>query len=185
MIYDGYAWKHELRLKMRQIAKFNTKSYFDKSFDLSYHKIESAILFSAFIIRMLIESQKLSDDADKYTMNVKEYLPKISINRLHHWCEEDEYDWGNFASIVVPGKSICNQLIHSYVLRLIFQEDAESIGFFVSSDYDRNKKLIEVSIEDWMKYVDVIISDNVVAVETQFDKKKDDYIVIKKVRGNW
>ena len=68
-------------------------------------------------------------------------------------------------------------------MQLLFKEDDAVIGFFVSSDYDRNKGLLEVSIEDWMQYMDLIISDDVVEREMCFDEAKDDYRIIKKERG--
>lgn len=185
MIYDSYAWKRELRSKKRQITKNNTILDFEKNFDLAYHKVESAILYSAFIIRKLIESEKLSNEADEYWLTTKKYLPTKHIDRLHHWCDEDEYNWEKFATQNTEGKKICNQLIHSYVLRLVFEEEGAVIGFFVSSDYDRNKGLLEVSLEDWIKYMDMIIGDSVVEIDTHFDEKKADYIVTKKVKGIW
>lgn len=84
MIYDSYAWKRELYLKKRQLNKYNSKLAFDKNFDLAYHKVESVILYSAFIIRKLIESEKLSATADAYSVVVKKYLPVKHIDRLHH-----------------------------------------------------------------------------------------------------
>lgn len=185
MIYDSYAWKRELRLKKNQLIKHNSKSAFDKNFDLAYHKVESAILYSAFIIRKLIESEKLSTVADAHSLSAKNYLPIKRIDRLHHWCDEDCYDWEKSGSQTMTGKNICNQLIHSYVMQLLFEEDAAVIGFFVSSDYDRNKGLFEVSLEDWIQYMDLIISDSVVAQEMHFDKNKNDYRITKKERGQF
>lgn len=169
---------------MRQLIKFNINAAFEKNFELSFHKVESAILYSAFIIRKLIESEKLSDDADNYSLVVKAYLPKRRIDRLHHWSDEDEYDWDKYASDFILGKYICNQLIHSYVLQLRLLDNDAASGFLVSSDYNRNNRLIEVSIVDWINYIDMIIKDDVVDVQIYFDKKKDDYITSHKKRGN-
>ena len=185
MIHDSYAWKRDLYLKKRKLIKYNSKLAFDKNFDLAYHKVESVILYSAFIIRKLIESEKLSATADAYSVVVKKYLPVKHIDRLHHWCDEDRYDWDKSISKTITGKNICNQLIHSYVLQLLFEEDGAAIGFFVSSDYDRNKGLIEISLEDWLRYMNIIISDSVVTTEAHFDKNKDDYIFVRKERGKW
>lgn len=185
MLYDSYAWKRELRLKKRQLLKYNSKSAFDDNFDLTYHKVESAILYSAFIIRKLIESEKLSNIADTYSLTTKNYLSIKRIDRMHNWCDEDCYDWEKSISKTVPGKKICNQLIHSYVMQLLFEEAAAAIGFFISSDYDRNKGLVEVSLEDWIQYMDLVISDNIVAMEMHFDENKNDYRITKKERGQF
>lgn len=44
-------------------------------------------------------------------------------------CDEDRYDWDKSISQTITGKNICNQLLHSYVLQLLFEEDAVVIGF--------------------------------------------------------
>lgn len=185
MIYNSHAWKGELSLNQRQLIKHNSKAAFDRNFDLAYHKVESAILYSAFIIRKLIESEKLSTISDAHSIIIKKYLPIKHIDRLHCWCDEDYYNWDKSISKTMLGKNICNQLIHSYVMQLHFKEDNAVVGFFVSSDYDRNKGLFEVSIEDWMQYMDLVISDDVIARKMCFDETKDDYRAIKKERGQW
>ena len=113
MIYDSYAWKRELHLKKQQLLKNSSKEAFDKNYDQAYHKVESAILYSAFIIRKLIESEKLSTIADMHSIIIKKYLPIKRIDRLHCWCDEDYYNWDKSTSKTILGKNICNQLIHS------------------------------------------------------------------------
>lgn len=184
MVYDSWKWKMELREKKRQLLRYNTKKNFDNNFEGTHFKIERALLYSAFIIRILIESEKLSNDADIYNLNISYNIPKKNIDRLHRWLEEDEYDWDNTINKLVVGKNICNWLIHSYVFKFLFEDNGVILGFFVSSDYDRNKVLYSVSLEEWIKYMDFIISDEVISVSSHFDEKRSDYIVKEKIRGN-
>jgi hypothetical protein len=93
MVYESWEWKKELREKKRQLLRYNTKKNFDHDFEGTCFKTERALLYSAFIIRVLIESEKLSNDADTYCMNVSYNMPKKNIDRLHRWIDEDEYDW--------------------------------------------------------------------------------------------
>ena len=117
MVYDSWEWKRELREKKKEILRYNTKENFDHHFDSTYFKVERALLYSATIIRILIESQKLSDDIDQYKINVSKNEPIKHIDRLHRWLDEDEYNWDNTAHEKVYGKNVCNWLIHSYVFR--------------------------------------------------------------------
>jgi len=184
MVYDSWKWKTELREEKRQLIRYNTKKNFDKNFEGTYFKIERALLYSAFIIRILIESEKLSNDADIYNLNVSYNIPRKNIDRLHRWLEEDEYDWDNTINKPVVGKNVCNWLIHSYVFKFLFEENGVILGFFVSSDYDRNKVLYSVTLEEWINFIDFIISDDVISVSSHFDKKREDYIIKEKIRGN-
>ena len=70
----------------------------------------------------------------------------------------------------------------AYVFFLIHGEDGRVEGFGVSSDYDRNKSLYRVSLEDWLKYIDFIAMDDIVAMDLHFSKEKNDYIITKKER---
>lgn len=184
MVYDSWKWKTELREKKRQLLQYNTKKNFDNDFEGTHFKVERALLYSAFIIRILIESEKLSSNADMYNMNVSYYIPKKNIDRLHRWVEEDEYDWNNTISKTIIGKNICNWLIHSYVFNFSFEENGSILGFLVSSDYDRNKGLYSISLEEWLKFIDFVISDDIISVSSHFDTKKADYIIKEKIRGD-
>ncbi len=136
------------------------------------------------IIRVLIETQKLSDDVDEYSINVSKNNPIKSIDRLHKWLAEDEYDWEHIYLETVKGREISNWVLHSYVFSFLFEEKGNIIGFYVSSDYDRNKVLYRVQLNDWINFMDFVISDDVVETSAKFDEKRFDYIYYKKKRGD-
>ena len=74
-------------------------------------------------------------------------------------------------------------MIHSYVFRFQFDDNGVVSGFFVSSDYDRNKALYTISLADWINFVDSVITDDVVELVATFDDKRSDYIYRIKKRG--
>lgn len=74
-------------------------------------------------------------------------------------------------------------MIHSYVFRFQFDDNCVVSGFFVSSDYDRNKALYTISLADWINFVDSVITDDVVELVATFDDKRSDYIYRIKKRG--
>lgn len=184
MVYESWEWKKELHRKRRQLILHNTKENFDRNFNKACFQLEQAILYSALIIRILGESEKLSKDADTYAINVSCFAPIKHIDRLHRWMDEDEYDWENTETKTVLGKKVCNWLIHSYVFNFLFEEDGSVKGFYVSSDYDRNKVLNLIAFKDWVKYLDFIISDELVAMSMHINEEKSDYIIKDKVRGS-
>lgn len=176
MVHESWEWKKELRDKKRQLLRYNTSENFDRNFESTCFKMERALLYSAMIIRVLIESQKLSDDVDIYSITVSKNNPTKNIDRLHRWLEEDEYDWKHTCSETVLGKNVCNWILHSYVFSFLFEENGNILGFMVSSDYDRNKALYTVTLDAWINFMKFVISDDVVSLSAKFDEKRSDFI---------
>ena len=185
MVRESYPWKRDLKRRKLVIQKHNTAEYFERDKDATYTVIEKAIFYSAFIIRKLVDcGGKLSDEADKYKIHVKSIKPLRRVDSLHRWPEEDSHDWDNEKSQTVAGKNICNWLIHSYLFFAEYQENGPMHSFFVSSDYDRNKMLYKVSIDDWMGYIDFIASDEIVSLVSRYDISIDDFSYTRKERGH-
>lgn len=183
MIHESYPWKRDLLQRKRLIQKYNRLELLEKEDDKAYTILEKSIFSSAFIIRKLVDCKgKVSDDVDQYTFRLKKIVPQKNIDLLHHWPNEKSHNWGHEEICTALGKDICNWLIHSFVFVLYYDsEKAESFG--VSSDYDRNKNLYIVSIDDWTKYMEFVGTDYVVAVNMHYDKNKNNYIFTKKERG--
>lgn len=123
---------------------------------------------------------KMSDNADKYNINVKIINSLKKINKFTT-PDDKSYDWSNSKMRKVKGKKICNFLIHSYLFILSENEFGVVNGFFVSSDYDHDKFLYEVSLVDWIEYINFISNDDIVKMIAKYDQS--DYIFTKKKRN--
>jgi hypothetical protein len=176
MFYNSFDWKKELSTQARKLKLLKHKYWFNSI----SHKVDRAILLSAIIIRKLIESDKLSNSADEYKLQAYTYAPRRHVDKLHRWVEDGDYEWGEHKKVLIPAKDICNSIIHSYTYSLYFTESRKLVGFFVSSDFDRNKLLYEVDFDSWIKYLEYIANDDVIAIDLHFNEKKDDYISSKK-----
>ena len=82
------------------------------------------------------------------------------------------------------GKNICNSIIHSYVYCLFLDEKTNIGGFFVSSDFDRNKLLYQVNLNSWIDFLEYIVDDDVAATTFHFNKGKKEYVSRRKVKGS-
>jgi len=183
MLYESHPWKQDLLRRKYLITKYNSFEQFEKNSDAAYTVIEKAIFYSAFIIRKLIDCKsKLSDEADNYKFQVQARKPLKQIDLMHRWPESDSHDWENEISITINGREICNWLIHSYVFFTMEDEDVPVSHFCVSSDFDRNKYLYMISMDDWIKYIDFIGKDYVAEIDMHYDEKKKDFIFGKKTR---
>jgi hypothetical protein len=182
MIYESHPWKQELRHWSKQIEKYNNTSCFDNRFDSTYTIIEKCIMYSAFITRKLVECEKLSNNADLYAFQIKAYKPLKEVDRLHIWLNEDSHNWEHPFQMSVLGKNICNWIIHSYIFYLQFEKSGHVIGFYISSDYDRNKYLYEINLKSWLDYLNYVSADHVVTQTSHYDSNKRDYIISEKER---
>lgn len=185
MILESWPWKQDLRRRKSLLVKYNTPKHFSSNYEGTYTVIEKSIFYSAFIIRKLIDcGGKLSDEADLYSINIRSIRPLKHIDIMHRWPEEDSHDWEHECSVTVKGKDICNWLIHSYLFFVDSDESGKIKSFYVSSDYDRNKALYKILLSDWIAYIDFIVSDDIVQINSHFDNKKGEYLFTRKMRGD-
>lgn len=170
--------------RKRIIQQYNHADLHDEEDDRAYTVIEKAIFYSAFIIRKLIDcTGKTSDEVDKYIFHLKGVRPRKRIDLLHCLPDNNTHDWGHEETYTKPGTDICNWLIHSYIFFLSHDESGAIDSFYVSSDYDRNKVLYRIELNDWLAYMDFVGKDYVIASCMHADHKKKDYTYTKKERG--
>ena len=184
MIHESYPWKQDLLRRKSLIIRYNKSEQFEKNDEKTFTVLEKSLFYSAFIIRKLIDCKgKLSDEADNYSLVIEKRIPTEEINQLNRWVDEETHDWEHPIKETVQGKNICNWLIHSYVFSFSINDSGIVGGFLVSSDYDRNKSLYFVPIDEWLNYMEYIGKDNVVYSAMHYDDKLRDYKYTQKKRG--
>jgi hypothetical protein len=102
-----------------------------------------------------------------------------------NWHRIDElYDFltSNIEKLLL--KSICNQLIHSYVFMTSFNENNQLTGILFSSDRYCNKKLFSVDINDVIEILRKVGSNYPNLVTSIYDEKKKDYIITSRMMKN-
>lgn len=186
MVYESFPWKQDLYRRRNEIVEYNTADHFVEDDEKTYTILEKGIFYSAFIIRKLIDcGSKTSGEVDHYSIPIIMYKPLKEINRYSRWPDEKTYDWDHYERGQANGKDVCNWLIHSYVFFLCHDgENGPMTGFFVASDFDRNKVLYYIEIDDWLKYIDFVATDDIEESYEQYDEKKKDYVYLTKKRGN-
>lgn len=166
------------------ILKYNRTGPLVADDDRAYTIIEKAILYSAFIIRKLIDCKvKVSDEIDQYIFHLKGVRPVKQIDLMHRWLDADTHNWEHEETYTKLGTEICNWLIHSYVFLLSYDENDTVDSFYVSSDYDRNKMLYRIELNDWLAYMDFVGKNYVAAICMHADENKKDYVCTLKARG--
>lgn len=184
MIWETYPWKQDLNRKKRQLLKYNTQEYLLQNEDKAYTIIEKAIFYSAFIIRKLVDCKgKTSDEVDNYSLKVFTIKPRKEITQTCIWPKEGSHDWDNERKGTIKGVKLCNSLIHSFIFSVVYDENGVIDSFVVSSDYDKNKVLYRVPLSEWIKYIDFVVSDDIVRLVSHYDIKTKDFEYTRKERG--
>ena len=72
---------------------------------------------------------------------------------------------------------LCNQVIHSYIYKEVFEEEGLLTGIFISSDRERNRKLYFIAMTELIRLFAKIGKDYPSRGEFEFDPSTGDYIV--------
>jgi hypothetical protein len=172
MIFESHVWKSELARDLRTVRRYiqKAKSLYRKrnsddaeaAFERAAVAIEKFAFTSAFIIRKLSESMKLSDELEATPLPIQAFArirPNDSIDFLNRHKIEKYYNMKSPRRMSIAPAKLCNALIHSFV----FEVALDSILF--NSDWTKNRELLQVELEDFFSFIQSVISDDIVAMK--------------------
>lgn len=159
MIYESHPWKQSLLKDADIIERWSVKQTHSEYRSML---IEKKIFLSAFAIRRLIESHKITDKNQKLSIPCHKFIAKKSnIDLLNRHDLERHYKFNSGRKHSLRIGFLCNQIIHSFVFEFLIEDAGSSIqGFFVCSDMEKNKALYEVRICDYLSWIRAIGNDN-------------------------
>lgn len=173
MIWESHYWKDDL---LKQAASLRKRIGQKRWPDASLARCEQTIMLGAYSIRKLIESRKLTDAVCKISLKAFQYPPTgRAVTFTNHHRLEVLYGLNEEKKTSIGLRSFCDQLIHSYVFALWFEDSFT--GRFLSSDRDRNKQLLAVPIMEIINSFEAVGNDDVVNMRAEFDAKSGDYVV--------
>lgn len=169
MIVDGY-WRKELsssRLKLNLWSFFNQVIQ-TKRFE---HSINKEILFSAVVIRKIIEDDKIARaeirqnkmkepgfELVKYRVPIRTY-PFIGDELwISHKVSVEDYDNESAQEIKLDLDILCNKIIHSYIWSIVYLgKKTYGVGF--ASDKEKVEKLYLLKMSDWIDTLQFCINE--------------------------
>ncbi len=145
MIHESYYWKKELYNDFITISKIRqNKRIYEKSFV----KLERALMMGAFIIRKLDEAQKIPPDFLYRQETLEFFVNKGEIVDHMNWHKIDEhYDLSTRTKQTRNWKYILNQLIHSFTLVYVFDDENKLDGIFINTDNTKKDALLYLPIK--------------------------------------
>ncbi len=200
MVHDSYYWRKEL-IKISKSLKKRIQ-YKKEWNDSKYAKFEKEIMFGFYIVRKLLEANKLTSDFSSLKLEYKVYPSKgkpITLMNNHRFNEN--YDLENPTIEKRELRFFINQFVHSYIFSPIISvvdkdietkiddgslmedeiieiydnADKELLGVFFNSDNNKYDSLFEMQIGTIRKLFKKVGKCNVTRIEMKYDEQKEDY----------
>jgi len=174
VITDSIPWKDELlviadRLERRKAQRRWTER--------TGFLVERDIMLSAYAVRKLLESRKISDILAARQVRVRQHsllgrMPDM-LNRFSYW---ENYDLDAGQDISMPISDFCNQIIHSWNWAISANEQGSFDGIYVSSDRQRRRLLYFVSVDVLITLLRDVGAEDVARIEIRADERGERYI---------
>ncbi len=173
MIWETSYWKNDL---LKQSSELKRRMAQKRWVDASFARCEQTIMMGFYSVRKLIDSMKLTDTASNNAHQVYSYPPTGKDVTLLNKRDLDElYDLRKPRRQNASLRFLCNQVIHSYVFCLVFDEQNMLSAVWVASDFYRSKALLEVSLIKIVELFETVSTDVVWSSRYTYDPKKGDY----------
>lgn len=200
MIHESYYWRKEL---IKISDKIQKKIKVQKNWsDSKYAKLEKNLMLGFYIIRKLMEANKLTNKLGSSKFQLKEYKnSSVNITLFNNHKFYDNYDLQNHNIVKRDLKFLINQFVHSYTFAPKFEitnknilkrledenlseeeqndiydnSEKELIGILINTDSNKNTSLFEIDIKSIIDIFTKIGECNVTHIEMKFNPKKGDY----------
>lgn len=183
MIYESCYWKDDLRSYATELRDISTCTTLDDEY--RDYRLEKTLLLSAFTVRLLLDSNKLSNSFDSRNLKVDYYSAKTGAQEgisplSKRFIDERYFDLAKSTSSSISIRELTNQLIHSAVVLMFSYDDANRmIGFFLVSDKDYEKRLCYCGIKEWISMVEAVADDDVAYALMHKDPKTEECKTVK------
>ncbi len=169
MIWESGPWKDAIRSDATNLRD----SINHGNDDGTLAKIERIVFVSAYSIRRLIESNKLTQRCLEHSVRCDKF-PAISGKDPDHlnWHHIDRFfDLEKPEMTSVGIKMFCNQIIHSFIFA--FSEEKEGVldSILVTSERNKNDALFSFHTDEIFELMDLISSD--VVASSRWERRKD------------
>ena len=182
MISESHCWKNDLLQCAQQLRR---RVYQRRWTRVSSARVEQTVMLGFYAVRKLIEAKKLSDDVANQTLKITTHpWQSQSVTRLNRFDYWELYDLDRGRTIVRSLAFLCNQVIHSYIFALSFDESNTFNGILVTSDRERHQALYFVQIQQIVDLFERIGHDDPDEVMFEFDSHLQDYRIKAKTKSH-
>jgi hypothetical protein len=172
---ESYYWKEELVVHSKRLAPVSKPPRWNERIAVIF---EREIIVSFFCIRKLFDEHQVSSQSKNHKAIV--FISKTkgkNVTRMNSHRLEELYDFENETKEKKGIYFLTNQFVHSYIIFPYRREDRNWGGMFVCSDFERNKMILRIEIDEIRKILEIVGTDYPHAVKMVFDPGIQDYQV--------
>lgn len=192
MIINSSIWKDDLLNEVVEITDFFKKADFlnyleeeeDDLYNQAFIKLQKFTIYTAVVIRKLIESNKISDELVAENFSIIKYNKKTKrkVTTIDAYEIEKFYDLENPIKINTSLRKITDRFIHSFHFipkydwhkiekskkEVVFEKWGNKglLGIYFSSDISKENFLEFIELEKYIEILIKVIADNIIYMET-------------------
>ena len=170
MIYESTPWKRELRRSARMLSLWCGRAHTERG----YFLLEKHVFLSAFVVRKLFDSHKVTDTLRLQPIEVRRFPAKMnvlggiaSVFGKSFLSDAYELETGQVHSASM--RDLVNQIIHSFFFVIDSAEDRE-ISLFFNSDKTKGDFVVEVPMSRYVKLLKATADDHVRSYSLTVDR---------------
>lgn len=180
MIWDSNTWKRDLARRSKALLRRRSQKRWRED---SRAAVERDVFVIAYSIRKLLDARKLSDEVESMTLPVLEYASRGKPIDFMNWDKiEDLFEMSDPSHSQWGLRALCNQFVHSQVFMTALGDHGGLEGLFVTSERDRNKRLLFVQIDDYIGAIEEVAEDDIVSMSTRRDATTGEMRILRKSR---
>lgn len=169
---ESYYWKEDLLKYSKQFKPVSKPPRWSEKVQVNFEK---DVTISFFMIRKLIESNKFSNQTTQYKAKIYRSPCVGKVNNINFWNIDELYDINNEKPVTKNINFVCNQLIHGGAMFAYREKDRNWGGIYTCSDFERNKYVYRIPLEEIIKILIIAGNDYAVKVTMVYNEKKGDY----------
>jgi hypothetical protein len=164
MIWDSNPWKHDL---FKEAAFLDRLTVQQKPLtDRQRVSIERRLFLGFYAVRKLLEAHMLTDGCSNQEASVRVYPPPGKAITHFNWHKSGEhFDFDSPVSAALPLVKLCHQFVHSYIFHVVEEETGGLRGFFIASDQQRSKGLIDIDAAAVISVFRSVASDDITSLQ--------------------
>lgn len=174
MAIESLYWKEELARIAKSIRPVPKPKRWSER---AVCTVERDAMIGFFIVRRMIELNKVSSCVTKLRLNVFSAPVTNHVNKVSRFSVEENYDWNAEKPEPKAVLYICNQCIHAYLSFVVRGPDRNWSDLLVVSDYDRNNVVWRVPFDTIVSLFEAASNDWPASYQMIYDPKLDDYKV--------
>lgn len=172
---ESYYWKEDLLNHAKRLRPVKKPRRWSEKLVVNFEK---EIIISFFCIRKLFEAHKVSSKSREYRAGVYSYAPTgRRITRMNQYSIDEIYDLENEKNVKIKIPFLANQLIHSCTIFAYRNEDRNWGGIYACSDFERNKTIYRIPIEEVISILKLVGKDYPSTFSMTWNERAGDYDV--------